>query len=61
MFDLEFEVQRRTEDVLKCRTKAVIRNKYIEDEVERRLRQYDDPPAIEDPSASNEMNNNALR
>jgi hypothetical protein len=33
-----------------------IRNKYIEDEVERRLRQFVDPLAIQDLSASDQMN-----
>jgi hypothetical protein len=56
MFDLEFEVQRHTEEVLKRRAEVEIRNKYIEDEVERRLRQYGDLPAIQDLSASNRMN-----
>ena len=62
MFDLEFEVQRRTEEVLKRRAEVEIRNKYIEDEVERRLRQFGDLPAIQDLSASNQMNTSpALR
>jgi hypothetical protein len=62
MFDLEFEVQRRTEKVLKRRAEVEIRNKYIEDEVERRLRQFGDLPAIQDLSASNQMNTSpALR
>ena len=62
MFDLEFEVQRRTEEVLKRRAEVEIRNKYIEDEVERRLRQFVDPPAIQDLSASDQMNTSpALR
>jgi hypothetical protein len=36
MFDLEFEVQRRTEEVLKRRAEVEIRNKYIESLLTRR-------------------------
>ncbi len=39
MFDLESEVQME------------IKNKYIEDEVERRLKEYEDLPTIQDLSA----------
>ena len=63
MFDIEFEVQFHTEEFLKCRAEIEIKNKYIEqDEVERRLKEYEDIPAIQDLSASNQMNTSpALR
>jgi len=51
MFDLESEVQRRTEEALKRRAEMEIKNKYIEDEVERRLKEYEDLPSIQDLSA----------
>lgn len=51
MFDLESEVQRRTEEALKRRAEMEIKNKYIEDEVERRLKEYEDLPTIQDLSA----------
>jgi len=51
MFHLEFEVQHRTEEVLKCRAEMEIKNKYIEDEVERCLKEYEDPPTIQDPGS----------
>ena len=51
MFDLESEVQRRTEVALKRRAEMEIKNKYIEYEVERRLKEYEDLPTIQDLSA----------
>jgi len=51
LFDLESEVQRRTEEALKRRADMEIKNKYIEDEVERCLKEYEDLPTIQDLSA----------
>ena len=47
---------------MKRRAEMEIKNKYIEDEVKRRLKEYEDLPTIQDLSASNQMNTSpALR